>query len=595
MKKNNPLIRFYSLSILFFSCNIFLASADNSSEKLFVQKTDSRLLIELSNKKPTEFVVLMNEQADVSDANNLLTKEEKGEFVFKKLSELSKRSQSSLITFLNANSIPYKAFWIVNSISVTGNIDLAKKLIEFPEVKSLLENSKFYVEKPVVIDYAAKQDKTLAVEWQITLVNADKVWALGFKGQGAVVSGGDTGYEWTHAAIKKQYRGWNGSAADHNYNWHDAIHSGTGGSCGINLTAPCDDGSHGTHTMGSMVGDDNTGNQIGMAPLAKWIGCRNMNDGVGTLTTYLEHFQWMLAPTDINDKNPMPSKAPHVINNSWGCAMDPPAEVGCTVANFPVHRTAIKNLRTAGVVVVASAGNAGSNCSTIGDSPAIFDESFSVGSTTSSNAMSSFSSRGPVTIDGSNRLKPNISAPGSNIRSCVPGGGYSSMSGTSMAGPQVAGLVALLISANPKLAGQVDSIENIIERTAFRSITNTQTCGGTSPSTWPNNTVGYGRIDALAAVKAAQASTTSIPLITSNGIINAYPNPTNDAITFLMNDVKEIGTIKIYSIEGQILAEHKTNPSENKFKISVSNFANGLYIFEFETSLKTYYGKFVKN
>ena len=68
-----------------------------------------------------------------------------------------------------------------------------------------------------------------------------------------------------------------------------------------------------------MVGDDGAGNQIGMAPDAKWIACRNMNNGFGVVPTYMDCMQWFIAPTDINGANPDPSKAPDVVNNSWGC------------------------------------------------------------------------------------------------------------------------------------------------------------------------------------------------------------------------------------------------------------------------------------
>jgi subtilisin family serine protease len=247
--------------------------------------------------------------------------------------------------------------------------------------------------------------------------------------------------------------------------------------------------------MGTMVGDDGLTNQIGMAPGAKWIGCRNMDQGNGTPTTYSECYQFFLAPTTVAGTNPDPSKAPDVINNSWGC---PPSE-GCTDPN--VMLTLVNNVRAAGIVTVHSAGNSGSACSTISDPSAIYDSSTTVGATTSTDAIASYSSRGAVTIDGSNRLKPDISAPGSGVRSSVPGGGYSSMSGTSMAGPHVAGLVALLISARPDLAGNVDGIENVIEQTAVH-LTSAQTCGGVPGTQIPNNTYGYGRINALAMYQA---------------------------------------------------------------------------------------------
>jgi uncharacterized repeat protein (TIGR01451 family) len=109
-----------------------------------------------------------------------------------------------------------------------------------------------------------------------------------------------------------------------------------------------------------------------------------------------------------------------------------------------------------------------------------------------------------VIIDGSNRLKPNISAPGSGVRSCVPGTGYQSMSGTSMAGPHVAGVVALFLSRYPALAGQVSVIENALQVTAVPRTT-TQNCGGVPGTNIPNNTYGWGRIDALNSVSAQTA------------------------------------------------------------------------------------------
>ncbi len=115
-------------------------------------------------------------------------------------------------------------------------------------------------------------------------MHAPDLWALGYTGQNIVVGNADTGIRWTHNALKTHYRGWNGTSADHDYNWWDAIHSG-GGSCTPNHVEPCDDNGHGTHTTGTAIGDDGAGNQIGVAPGARWIGCRNMDQGNGTPAT----------------------------------------------------------------------------------------------------------------------------------------------------------------------------------------------------------------------------------------------------------------------------------------------------------------------
>ena len=492
-RKTLPLIALVVLLTLISSAITLAAPAAPVAD--WQSKVDPWVLNTARAEGQTEFLVFLADQADVSAADGLTSKVEKGAFVYETLSRKAAETQGPVLDALRAKGVEHRAYWVANMVWVRGGLDTVEAMARRADVAHVYANPTVHFEEPVETITNAP-DSPEAIEWNITKVNAPQVWAAGFTGQGAVIGGQDTGYQWDHPALKNQYRGWNGSSADNNYNWHDSIHSGSGGVCGLNATAPCDDSGHGTHTMGTMVGDDGGANQIGMAPGARWIGCRNMDQGNGTPTTYSECYQWFIAPTDLAGNNPNPAMAPDVINNSWSC----PASEGCTDPNALL--TVVNNVRAAGILTAHSAGNSGSACSTVNTPSAIYDASYSVGSTTSADAISSFSSRGPVTVDGSNRLKPDISAPGSNVRSSYPTNGYASLSGTSMAGPHVAGMVALLVSVRPDWAGNVDQLENTINATALQ-LTTTQECGGVPGSQIPNNTFGYGRIDAFAAYQAA--------------------------------------------------------------------------------------------
>ncbi len=434
-----------------------------------------------------EFLVYLVSQADLRGAAALRDKSARGRWVHRSLTRLAGRTQAPVLRLLEGLGAEHRSFWIANMIWVRGPRPVLEAVARRADVLRVDPNPGIQMEAPA--PGAEGAAATAGVEWNLVQVGADMVWSQGFTGQGVVIGGQDTGYQWSHPALRDRYRGWDGAAADHAYNWHDAIHSGGGGG-GAAAPAPCDDDLHGTHTMGTMVGDDGGVNRIGMAPGARWIGCRNMDQGFGTPATYAECFQWFVAPTDLAGNNPDPARAPDVINNSWAC---PPFE-GCAADTL---KTVVENTRAAGIVVVTSAGNEGSACESIFWPPAIYEASFSVGATDATDTIASFSSRGPVTVDGSGRLKPDVTAPGVGVRSSVPGGGYAAFSGTSMAGPHVAGQVALLLSARPDLRGQVDVIEAILRDSALKLGTN-QVCGGIPANQVPNPVYGHGRVDAAA-------------------------------------------------------------------------------------------------
>jgi subtilisin family serine protease len=449
-----------------------------------------------------EFLVVLADQADLSGAAALRTKEEKGRFVYETLYNKAKATQGPILAWLQERKIEHRAYYIVNMIWVKGDLNIAMALASRADVARVEGNPQISnVPEPPVDETPAETNEITAVEQGINYTRAPQVWAMGFTGQGVVVAGADTGYRWDHTAIKGKYRGWDGATANHNYNWHDSIHSG-GGSCGANSPAPCDDHGHGTHTMGTIVGDDGGTNQVGMAPGARWIGCRNMDQGNGTPATYIECFEFFLAPYPIGGTPAQgdPTKAPHVTSNSWGC---PPSE-GCSANTL---QAAVEAQRAAGIMTVVAAGNSGSSCSTVSDPPAIYDASYSVGALNNgTDTIASFSSRGPVVIDSSLRLKPDIAAPGTSVRSSTRTSttSYGSLSGTSMATPHVAGAVALLWSAVPSLRGLIDQTEVVLNSSAVHINSTSCDAGGT-----PNNVYGHGRLDIKAAVDSQLAATIS--------------------------------------------------------------------------------------
>lgn len=520
-----------------------------------------------------------------------LPKIEKGNLAWNSLKTHNLNQMKVVKQYLSDRGFSFKVYDINSSIFVPRpDINLINFLKNRTEIIGLSDN--FQIRMSPDID--RKENEARASTWGLILTGAEQLHQEGIIGVGAVVGGNDTGVEWTHDGLKKTYRGWDGVNANHNYNWHDAIHENSplsdtskSNPCGLSLKYPCDDNSHGTHTVGTMTGklDDLV---TGMAPGAKWVATRNMERGNGSLQTYLEAFNWFLAPTDTNDLNPTPALSPDVINNSWYCSVSE----GCDSTNWNQMQIVAENLRAAGIMVVASAGNDGPSCNTIRFTPAMFDAVYTVGSTMSNDTISGFSSRGWVIADHSNRMKPDITAPGSGVYSTVLGNAFGYKSGTSMAGPHVAGLVALMIGANPDLAGHIDTIEAIINRTAVQKFSD-QICSGIAATDIPNPVYGHGRINAYAAVKEGQKYVAFKNKSKVFNDLKVTPNPVTHEALIKIQPNQKVTEINIINHLGQII-QCPYNIAPNTISINTKELTSGVYIIVSKTNDSILVGKMIK-
>ncbi len=452
------------------------------------------------------YLIILEEQADLSPVEEITDREARLQAAYDLLTETAERTQAPLRAELEQMGLPYRPYYITNMIRVDGHRLTMDHFQDFPGVASVIlnPNVREYPNRIPFPSYGTADEPSSATQENLKAIDVEEAWDLGVTGEAIVVAGQDTGYDWTHPALRDHYRGWDGQQASHDYNWHDSWDD---------TAIPFDDDSHGTHTMGTMVGDDGGDNQTGLAPGAQWIGCRNMRRGVGNPASYAECMEYFLAPYP-HGGDPFTdgdvSMAPHVINNSWGC----PEEEGCLPDTLEFT---VDALRAAGIMMVVSVGNEGPACESAATPPGNYDGVFSVGATDNQGFITSFSSRGP----SGTLLKPDVSAPGAGVRSSIPGGGYGTASGTSMAGPHVAGLVALIWSADPTLIGDIEATEALICRTATPEPVEAactvekpttleeslgvsgQICACGDITGTPNNVYGCGIIDAEAAVRAA--------------------------------------------------------------------------------------------
>jgi subtilisin family serine protease len=243
-------------------------------------------------------------------------------------------------------------------------------------------------------------DAELDSAWGVKRIGAGLVHDSGNRGDGIRVAIVDTGIDYTHPDLDGNYAG----GADFVNDDSD----------------PMDDHGHGTHCAGTVAAEDDGVGVVGVAPKALLYGVKVLSaTGSGAWSDIIAGIEWA-ADNGID-----------VTNNSYGGSGNPGSIV----------QAAFDNSYAAGVLHVAAAGNSGA-CPPSGDTvgyPAKFSSVIAVAATSSSDARACFSSTGPAV---------QIAAPGASINSTRRGGGYTTMSGTSMASPHVAGVAALVLGAN---------------------------------------------------------------------------------------------------------------------------------------------------
>jgi len=444
------------------------------------------------------FWVVFKAKANLSSARAMTTKAAKGAEVRRAKLETATASQAQVRRLLDGAGADYQSFWISNSIEVTGQSRLLDPIAARPEVASIEETRTYEIPTPIVEPTADPQ----AVAWGVDRIGAPQVWSqFGARGEGIVVANIDTGVSYSHPALVNKYRGRNANGTfDHNYNWFDPSRI-------CPSQAPCDNDSHGTHTMGIMVGDDGGSNQIGVAPGAKWIAAKGCETHSCSRTALLASGQWIIAPTDLNGQNPRPDLAPDIVNNSWG---------GSGSTYDPWYEEIVQSWVTAGIFPAFANGNSGPACNTSGV-PGQYIESYSSGAFDINNTIASFSSRGS---GEGGEIKPNLAAPGVSVRSSIPGtspnNSYASFSGTSMASPHTAGAVALIWSAAPAVKNDIPATRALLDSNALD--VNATGCGGTPAD---NNIYGEGLLNAFAAVSNAPRG----PAGALRGIITSGGSP----------------------------------------------------------------------
>lgn len=449
-------------------------------------------------------VILMRDQYDaksMSRQTQYLDKTQKRELMVKELQRISQIGQKSLLNDLQqgqrANIVDkIKSFWIFNGIYCSTTKGMILAIAERPDVAYIMKEGFFHIPDGETDDEPVFEKSNPDDQWNVKQVHAPEVWNLGYTGKGIIVAVIDSGVNYNHTDIANNM--WDGGEEFPNHGW-DFLN---------NDNDPMDDSGHGTHCAGTVASQGTNGKQCGIAKDAKIMALKTLGKDGGS-----KIYTWAAIQFAV-------SHGADILSLSLGAEG--------TGGDYE-DRIVMENVLNCGVVAAVAAGNAGNNLSTYpvpynvdspGNNPSPWQHpsqtlqgghtaTITVGNLDSDDNKNISSSIGPSTwTEGQyiesyydypweendpikiGLIKPDISAPGTNIISLKydTNNEYSTKTGTSMATPCVAGVIALMLEANPSLTPV--EIDSIIETTAVA-------CEG---QTSKNNRVGSGRIDAWAAI-----------------------------------------------------------------------------------------------
>jgi subtilisin family serine protease len=402
--------------------------------------TNIDVIIFLNNETPKQAISAIAQNVDLNRSGRIKA------VMNRLMSQPTTASVSQVIDFVERNSsIKPTRHWIAPTITASLTVSKIRTLASLPGVKAIVPNVTLQEVTPVEVKSAPAMSTSVASE--LNLLRVPELWQRGINGHGRLVCSFDTGVEESHPALMPK---WRGNHASLTSSWFSKVAPDT---------LPYDKAGHGTHTMGIMVGSVGV-DSFGVAPGAEWIAAGVIDQGRPLNTTIndiLDAFQWALNPDGDTSTT---DDVPDVILNSWGI----PA--GLFAPCDETFWQAIDNVEAAGIVTIFAAGNEGPTPKSIrnpADRTSSPINSFAVGAVDINKVIAGFSSRGPASCD-TTMIKPEVVAPGVSIRSSTKGGTYAYMSGTSMAAPYIAGLVALCRQYNPDAT--VEQIKNALLQSA---------------------------------------------------------------------------------------------------------------------------------